>query len=278
MLRKEEIDEVNSFLRMQKVILNTKFNQLESEAAIINLDATTCKLGNNDGSGSSDNNPNPFLMGNMDIEFKGNNEVNKIINDKKNSIIDTNAMTTNKDRTSSISPYSRERIPNDGNGSVKAIFHERNRTRKRSRSRSRSRKRTRDGDYGHSDDYSRYGDYPRYGDYLRYGDYGRYDNKEHYRGQEQKRRSRSNSRDQQHRIFVYRLSDDISADDLTTLFSKFGKVISVDMKSNTHGNKFAFVDFDSASSMNAALLPISAPSLVIRTQRLKVDVANRPSR
>ena len=270
MLRKEEIDEVYSFLRMQKVILNTKFNQLESEAAIINLDATTCKLGNNDGSGSSDNNPNPFLMGNMDIEFKGNNEVNKIINDKKNSVTDTNAMTTSKDRTSSISPYSRERTPNDGNGSVKAIYHERNRTRKRSRSRSISRKRTRDNvDYGHSDDYSRYGDYPRY------GDYGRYDNKERYRGQEQKRRSRSNSRDRQHRIFVYRFSDDISADDLTTLFSKFGKVISVDIKSGKHGNKFAFVDFDSASSMNAALLPLSAPSLVIRKQRLMVDLAGK---
>ena len=259
MLSKDEIDEVYSFLRMQKITLNTKFNQLESEAAIINLDATTCKLGNNDENGSGDNNPNPFLMGDMDIEFKGNNEVNKLINDKKNAIIDTNVKTSSKERTSSISPYAREKLPKD----VKS-------SRKRSRSRSRSRKRTREydsfGDYGHFDN----GDYPRYSDYPRY-DYGRYDNNERYHGKEQKRRSRSKSRDRSNRIFVYKLAEDTSNDDLSYLFSKFGKVTSVDLKKNQNG-KFAFVEFASASSKNAALLPLNASSLVIRTQTVKVDL------
>jgi hypothetical protein len=218
MLSKEDIDEVYDFLKMQKIILSNKYNQLENEAAIINLDAIKYKLENNKNINidpSDTGNLNPFLIGNMDIQVKGNSEIDKLIHEKNTSIINTNV----------ISKYPSKRSRSDHSREEK---YDRNYNREgHSKKQSRSRSRSRDFRYRSP------GQVPRM----------------------RRSRSRSRSRDRSRFSEIYQLyvnfnGSSISKDDLMSLFSKYGKIISIEIASRKN---FAFVDFEVAESMNAAL-------------------------
>ena len=223
MLSKEDIDEVYDFLKMQKIILSNKYNQLENEAAIINLDAIKYKLENNKNINidpSDTGNLNPFLIGNMDIQVKGNSEIDKLIHEKNTSIINTNV----------ISKYPSKRSRSDHSREEK---YDRNYIREgQSKKQSRSRSRSRSRDF-------------RYRDYVRSpGQVPRM----------RRSRSRSRSRDSRfseiYQLYVNFNGSSISKDDLMSLFSKYGKIISIEIASRKN---FAFVDFEVAESMYAAL-------------------------
>lgn len=239
MLSKDEVDEVHDFLNMQKLILSNKYNQLENEADIINLDAIKYKLENGQNIIiDNDVNLNPFLTGNMDIQVKGNSAIDKLINEKstinKNDIIKDSS-------TRSRSDHSERKYDIHVN-------RERQSNRKRSRSRSNSRNR----------DYSR-------------------SSEQVY----QRRRSRSRSRTrfqeyaQQHpsrenlfQIFVCcNSSSFVSQNDLETLFSKFGNIIDIRMPM---GQRYAFVEFETAESMNS-VLRASNSALTVGSITLKVE-------
>ena len=239
MLSKDEVDEVHDFLNMQKLILSNKYNQLENEADIINLDAIKYKLENGQNIIiDNDVNLNPFLTGNMDIQVKGNSAIDKLINEK--STINKNDIIKDS-RTRSRSDHSERKYDIDVN-------RERQSNRKRSRSRSNSRNR----------DYSR-------------------SSEQVY----QRRRSRSRSRTrfqeyaQQHpsrenlfQIFVCcNSSSFVSQNDLETLFSKFGNIINIRMPM---GQRYAFVEFETAESMNS-VLRASNSALTVGSITLKVE-------